>query len=109
MQRLHEAGARAPRVQSAADFTARMSALARSVAKGVPMISPHDVSLWFYTDLVDVLYEVLKSRRVEAAQCNRGRRDSLAARTGAPPVRGKGASPTRLVRTVHLEPSSGLT
>jgi ankyrin repeat protein len=117
MQRLHEAGAQAPRVQSAGDFTARMSALARSVAKGVPMIYvpdvaraldwyvsigfkelnrfdddglvnfgmvafgnaelmlnmhgrpvPHDVSLWFYTDQVDALYEVLKSRRIEAAR-----------------------------------------
>jgi catechol 2,3-dioxygenase-like lactoylglutathione lyase family enzyme len=97
--------------------TARMSALAKSVAKGVPMIyvpdvaraldwyvsigfreltrfdddglvnfgmvafenaelmlnmlgrpAPHDVSLWLYTDQVDALYEVLKSRRIEAAQ-----------------------------------------
>jgi ankyrin repeat protein len=117
MQRLHEAGAQAPRVQSAADFTARMSAMAKSVTKGVPMIyvpdvaraldwyvsigfkelnrfdddglvnfgmvafgnaelmlnmhgrpAPHDVSLWFYTDQVDALYEVLKSRRIEVAQ-----------------------------------------
>jgi uncharacterized glyoxalase superfamily protein PhnB len=94
-----------------------MSALAKSVAKGVPMIyvsdvaraldwyvsigftelrrfdddgvvnfgmvaygnaemmlnmhgrpAPHDVSLWFYTDRVDALYDVLKSRRLEAAQ-----------------------------------------
>jgi len=30
--------------------------------------SPHDVSLWFYTDQVDALYEVLKSRRIETAQ-----------------------------------------
>src|SRR5262249_25495248 len=29
---------------------------------------PHDVSLWFYTDQVDALYEVLKSRRIESAQ-----------------------------------------
>ena len=117
MRRLHEAGAKAPRVQSAADFTARMSSLAKSVAKGVPMIyvpevaraldwyvsigfkeltrfdddglvnfgmvafgnaelmlnmhgrpAPHDVSVWFYTDQVDALYEVLKSRRIETAQ-----------------------------------------
>jgi ankyrin repeat protein len=38
-QRLHDAGAQAPRVQNTADFTARMSALAKSVAKGVPMMS----------------------------------------------------------------------
>jgi uncharacterized glyoxalase superfamily protein PhnB len=103
-------------VQTAADFTARMVALSKSVAKGVPMIyvadvaqaldwyvsmgfkelnrfeddgivnfgmvafgnaelmlnihgkpGPHDVSLWFYTDQVDALYEVLKSRRIVAA------------------------------------------
>jgi hypothetical protein len=30
--------------------------------------APHDVSLWFYTDRVDALYDVLKSRRLEAAQ-----------------------------------------
>lgn len=29
---------------------------------------PHDVSLWFYTDKVDDLYQVLKSRQMEAAQ-----------------------------------------
>ena len=29
---------------------------------------PHDVSLWFYTDRVDNLYQLLKSRRLEAAQ-----------------------------------------
>ena len=29
---------------------------------------PHDVSLWFYTDQVDRLYHLLKSRQVEAAQ-----------------------------------------
>jgi ankyrin repeat protein len=28
----------------------------------------HDVSLWFYTDRVDSLYHLLKSRRLEAAQ-----------------------------------------
>lgn len=28
----------------------------------------HDVSLWFYTDQVDRLYELLKSRQLEAAQ-----------------------------------------
>jgi hypothetical protein len=116
MRRLHEAGARPPVVQNAADFTASMSALAKSVAKPVPMLlvpdvalaldwyvsigfkelsrfdedglvnfgmvafgnaelmlnmhgrpAPHDVSLWFYTDRVDALYEVLKSRRIEAA------------------------------------------
>ncbi len=117
MRRLIEAGARAPRVQSAGDFTARMTALSKSVAKGVPMIyvpdvaraldwyvsigfkelnrfdddgvvnfgivsfgnaelmlnmhgkpGQHDVSLWFYTDQVDALYEVLKSRRIVAAR-----------------------------------------
>ena len=30
--------------------------------------APHDVSLWFYTDQVDALYEVLKSRSLAAAQ-----------------------------------------
>jgi len=30
--------------------------------------APHDVSLWFYTDQVNALYETLKSRRIEAAQ-----------------------------------------
>jgi len=29
---------------------------------------PHDVSLWFYTDQVDSLYQLLKSRQLEAAQ-----------------------------------------
>ena len=29
---------------------------------------PHDVSLWFYTDQVDNLYQLLKSRQLEAAQ-----------------------------------------
>ena len=29
---------------------------------------PHDVSLWFYTDQVDALYEALKSRQIEFAQ-----------------------------------------
>jgi hypothetical protein len=29
---------------------------------------PHDVSLWFYTDQVDKLYELLKSRQLEAAK-----------------------------------------
>jgi hypothetical protein len=28
---------------------------------------PHDVSLWFYTDRVDELYDLLTSRRLEAA------------------------------------------
>ena len=28
----------------------------------------HDVSLWFYTDKVDSLYQLLKSRQLEAAQ-----------------------------------------
>jgi ankyrin repeat protein len=116
-RRLHDAGAEAPRTQTVPDFTARMSALARSVSKGVPMIyapdvaraidwyvsigftelsrydddglvnfgmvafghaelmlnlhghpPPHDASLWFYTDQVNALYDVLKSRRLEAAQ-----------------------------------------
>jgi hypothetical protein len=29
---------------------------------------PHDVSLWFYTDQVDKLYELIKSRQLEAAK-----------------------------------------
>lgn len=29
---------------------------------------PHDVSLWFYTDQVDRLYQLLKSRQLDAAQ-----------------------------------------
>jgi catechol 2,3-dioxygenase-like lactoylglutathione lyase family enzyme len=29
---------------------------------------PHDVSLWFYTDRIDVLYQLMKSRQVAAAQ-----------------------------------------
>ena len=36
---------------------------------------PHDASLWFYTDQVDKLYELIKSRQLEAAK---------AALTGAP-------------------------
>jgi hypothetical protein len=28
----------------------------------------HDVSLWFYTDQVDNLYQLLKSRQLQAAQ-----------------------------------------
>ena len=28
--------------------------------------SPHDVSLWFYTDQVDAVYQVLKSRQLHA-------------------------------------------
>jgi uncharacterized glyoxalase superfamily protein PhnB len=28
----------------------------------------HDVSLWFYTDQIDRLYQLLKSRQLEAAQ-----------------------------------------
>lgn len=117
MRILHDAGARMPRVQPTADFTARMSTLANSVAKGVPMVyvpdvaraldwyvsigfkelnrvddegvvnfgmvafgkaelmlnmhgrsAPHGVSLWFYTDRVDALYDVLKSRRIAAGE-----------------------------------------
>jgi uncharacterized glyoxalase superfamily protein PhnB len=30
--------------------------------------APHDVSLWFYTDQVDALYQLLKSRQLDAAQ-----------------------------------------
>jgi uncharacterized glyoxalase superfamily protein PhnB len=41
----------------------------------------HDVSLWFYTDQVDRLYQQLKSRQLEAA------RASLAGATGGgPPI-----------------------
>jgi catechol 2,3-dioxygenase-like lactoylglutathione lyase family enzyme len=29
---------------------------------------PHDVSLWFYTDRVDELYQLLKSRQLEFAE-----------------------------------------
>ena len=29
---------------------------------------PHDVSLWFETDQIDALYQLLKSRQLEAAQ-----------------------------------------
>jgi hypothetical protein len=29
---------------------------------------PHDVSLWFYTDRVDSLYQLLKARQLEGAQ-----------------------------------------
>jgi ankyrin repeat protein/uncharacterized glyoxalase superfamily protein PhnB len=117
MRRLLDAGAEASPVQTGSDFTARMSALAQSVTKGVPMISvpdvaraldwyvsigftelsrydddgvvnfgmvaygdaelmlnmhgkpaAHDVSLWFYTKRVNALYDVLKSRRIEAAR-----------------------------------------
>ncbi len=28
----------------------------------------HDASLWFYTDQVDSLYQLLKSRQLDAAQ-----------------------------------------
>jgi catechol 2,3-dioxygenase-like lactoylglutathione lyase family enzyme len=31
---------------------------------------PHDVSLWFYTDEVDGLYQILKARQLEAAQAS---------------------------------------
>ena len=31
---------------------------------------PHDVSLWFYTDAVDRLYQILKARQLEAAQAS---------------------------------------
>ena len=31
---------------------------------------PHDASLWFYTDRVDDLYQLLKSRQLEAAQAS---------------------------------------
>jgi len=30
----------------------------------------HDASLWFYTDKVDALYELLKSRQLEAARAS---------------------------------------
>jgi hypothetical protein len=33
---------------------------------------PHDVSLWFYTDQVDNLYQLLRSRQLEAAQAALG-------------------------------------
>ena len=29
--------------------------------------APHDVSLWFYTDRIDDLYRLMKSRQLEAA------------------------------------------
>jgi hypothetical protein len=31
-------------------------------------LGQHDVSLWFYTDQIDQLYQLLKSRQLEAAQ-----------------------------------------
>jgi ankyrin repeat protein/uncharacterized glyoxalase superfamily protein PhnB len=31
---------------------------------------PHDMSLWFYTDQVDRLYQLLKARQLEATQAN---------------------------------------
>ena len=31
---------------------------------------PHDVSLWFYTDKVDDLYQLLKARQLEAARAS---------------------------------------
>jgi len=114
--RLHAAGAHEPRAPAPADFQARMTALAGTVTKGVPMIKVadvarsldwyaalgfqeiaryerdgvvnfgmisfggvelmlnvhgtggrHDASLWFYTDSVDAIYELLKSRQLEAA------------------------------------------
>ena len=113
----HPVSEQAPRARSTEGFTGRMSELARSVAKGVPMIyvpdvaqaldwyvaigfkelnrfdddglvnfglvalgnaelmlnmhgrpAPHDVSLWFYTDRVDAMYEALKLRRREVEQ-----------------------------------------
>jgi ankyrin repeat protein len=39
---------------------------------------PHDVSLWFETDQIDRLYQLLKSRQLEAAQA------TLAGQTGDP-------------------------
>jgi uncharacterized glyoxalase superfamily protein PhnB len=30
----------------------------------------HDVSLWFYTDEVDDIYQLLKARQIEAAQAS---------------------------------------
>jgi uncharacterized glyoxalase superfamily protein PhnB len=30
----------------------------------------HDVSLWFYTDKVDDIYQLLKNRQLEAAQAS---------------------------------------
>jgi ankyrin repeat protein len=117
MQRLRAAGAIMPDTRSASDFTARMSSLAKSVTRGVPMIyvpdvaraldwytsigftelgrfedegvvnfgmvsfgkaqlmlnvhgrpQQHDVSLWFYTDEVDALYQTLKARQIETVQ-----------------------------------------
>jgi ankyrin repeat protein len=44
MRRLHDAGAPPPRLERAPDFKARMSALASSVAKGVPMFLVPDVA-----------------------------------------------------------------
>jgi ankyrin repeat protein len=32
--------------------------------------APHDVGLWFYTDQVDQLYQLLKARQLEAAQAS---------------------------------------
>jgi ankyrin repeat protein len=40
---------------------------------------PHDVSLWFYTDQVDRLYQIIKSKQIEAAKAD------LAGRAAAQP------------------------
>jgi ankyrin repeat protein len=118
-QRLQTAGAKAPNAAAVPDFTARMTELARTIARGAPMIAVpdvaetlawyaslgfeelgryaddgvvnfgvigfgktkvmlrpggqvgrHDVSLWFYTDQVDRVYELLKARQLEAARAS---------------------------------------
>ena len=117
MQRLAEAGAKAPEPVEVSGFQVSMAQMAASIKKSISMISvpdiaqtldwyksigfketgrfedggivnfgmlsfgkaelmlhpdgrpgPHDVSLWFYTDQVDKLYRLLKSRQLEAAQ-----------------------------------------
>jgi len=116
MSRLHAAGAKQPQAIDTSNFREKMTELAGSVRKGVPMIlvadvartldwytsigfreiarygedgyvnfgmvsfgkaelmlnmhgkpGTHDATLWFYTDRVDNLYQLLKSRRLEAA------------------------------------------
>ena len=117
MSRLQAAGAKQPKLIGSSNFSAKMSNLADSIKKGVPMIrvpdigatlewytsigfkelaryeddgkvnfgmvslgkaelmlgmigkpDQQDVRLWFYTDQVDNLYQLLKSRQLEAAQ-----------------------------------------
>jgi ankyrin repeat protein len=127
MRRLHAGGARPPRTVGAGDLKSGVAALARSVRKGVPMISVPDVaatlewytsigfaevaryadegvvnfgmvslgraelmfnlfgtpastgvSLWFYTDAIDRLYQLFKDRQLEAARVTLDGRSNVA-------------------------------